>query len=234
MKNNEKGYLKKTLVLANYVLITSIALFAGLILFVFFGYRQINDFLEPIKQYGSIGDALSGTITPIMTFMGSILIYLTLRAQVQVNNENQLSIIRNQNDLAILSILNFLKESVENFSCEDNSGSSGIYCFLQKNYCAGNHGFDPNQEVGEFYAILDLFVLLISKIDDLDSNIKKEVSETLAVLFKYKIAYFFYENNNFDFDGRSCQECNAQHGLPVKAVNKLNSIKKYLASYLND
>jgi hypothetical protein len=208
-------------------------LFLSLVLLVFFGYKHINDFLEPIKQYGSIGDALSGTITPVMTFIGSVLIYLTLRAQVQVSNENQLSIIRNQNDLAILSLLTLLKESIERFSCEDNVGSAGIYCFLQKNYCAGSHGFEPNQEVGEFYAILDLFVLLISKLDDLDSNIKTEINATLAVLFKYKVAYFFYENYNFEFDGRSCQECNAQHGLPVESVNKLNNIKKYLTPNLN-
>ena len=121
LDNSVNSYAKWTLILG-----------AILIFILPFSVSFLN--LEVLGEYGPVGDTIGGITSPVSQLLGSILIYLALKAQLdantiiqnQVNEDNKQSLIRHDLE-QIHELYSFFQNNIKSFSYDkDFSGRSSL------------------------------------------------------------------------------------------------------------
>ena len=110
LDNSVNSYAKWTLILG-----------AILIFILPFSVSFLN--LEVLGEYGPVGDTIGGITSPVSQLLGSILIYLALKAQLdantiiqnQVNEDNKQSLIRHDLE-QIHELYSFFQNNIKSFS----------------------------------------------------------------------------------------------------------------------
>lgn len=197
---------------------------------------------------GPIGDTIGGITAPITSLLGSYLVYLALRAQIDANSiiQTQLAQDRARNEIQyhteeINSLYCYLKDSIDNFdfSTLDSSafgkdsytrGSEAIYLMLQQVYCDDYCTTDKleltrNPKITEFHSILIICNKLMEKINSSTIPTKNVMKTLVCHQFSYRIMPFLNDISEEELRGDFCRDCKKNHGLPDEIVNLINNIK---------
>lgn len=203
---------------------------------------------------GLLGDTIGGITSPVLSLVGSVLLYIALTDQIEANNLLSVQIEEAKQDSKIQRELEHISElyhlferSIESFPYEDKqfdeAGRRG-YATVYKGTIALTHfvdhllvsDADPHDDhmhgadtgVKEFRSIIKSAELLIDRISN--SHVTPEDKRFYKNLILHRISY----NLSPDFEripadrrmGIRCKICGEDHGsFPVILFNSIEELK---------
>lgn len=216
MNKNERNKLSCKGII--YLIVGSLCILIAPTILTLPACASIFDFSES----GQIGDTIGGITAPIVSILGSILVFWALKAQIDANNIVQ-SQIKEQWDRENLNLLcDRLIKSIDGFSIEyeDNSkktGSEAIYDMLHELYCASGHSkddIDANPTTAELISILEICKAAKTTLDNSKITDKSAFELVIIHQFKYRIyPRVKKEGEAKSFTEHYCEEHQAYHGL---------------------
>lgn len=91
-------------------------LIIGILIF-FLPYLFTRDFdIISFKDTGNIGDTIGGVTAPFLSFFGSILVFLALKAQIDANEEIKIQFQRQNQDQLFFRLIDNLHNRITNYS----------------------------------------------------------------------------------------------------------------------
>ncbi|MEZ5047197.1 MAG: hypothetical protein R2831_09425 [Chitinophagaceae bacterium] len=234
---------------AKWVLIVGILL--TLILPFMFYFLKINF----LGELGPLGDAIGGITSPFSQIIGSILIYLALKSQLDANNITQNQIkdeniqkFVNRELEQIHELYLFFENNIKNFSYqhahnENNKeqqqivyGRRGIKLFLDH---IEEMGFDihDGQEIlkvdgiREILSIMNMAKLILQKIQM--SNVSSTDKDFYNTILKHELVFSIFPTTELDNEKniqlKQCDVCKAYHGnFPPLIFNQIQELKQLL------
>lgn len=232
---------------AKWILITgTVLMFIVPFLIEFFNIKHIGEF-------GTVGDTIGGVTAPISGLIGSILIYLALKAQIDANGIAQQQIIENEKQEAIKheldqiqQLFTFFENSIKNFTYElkltDSSrigtimyGRRAIKCFLQdiEDMKINLHDDElilKQDGVKEILSILKSAKLFLEKvqasdISDMDKSFYKQ-------LIYHELLFGVFPDSEIEsiknIKLNQCEICSISHGsYPPVLYDEILILKAY-------
>lgn len=190
-----------------------------------------------LGNYGTVGDTIGGITSPISSLVGSILIYLALKAQIDANSIAQLQIDENEKqDLIkheldqIQQLFTFFENSIKNYTYEtklDNPsqphsllyGRRAIKSFMQDieemNIDLHNDEIVIKQDgVKEILSILKSSKLFLNKL--VTSNVPESDKMFYKQLIHHELLFGVFPSSEIeggkDLKLTQCEVCNLSHG----------------------
>lgn len=211
-------------------------------------FTQLN--IMSFNHTGEIGDTIGGITSPFINIMGSILVFLALRAQIDANLLIQEQIDNQERDkrLDIESkqlnqYYNNLKSSIDNFEYKNleiysektdqpiYKGSEAIFRLIEDYFCT-YHGTEEatsyNPKITELISMVEICNILLVKIKNSDIPDR----ETLWTLTNHQYIYRIFPRMSNEFPDRIdtywCEGCNMNHGFPEKLSSPIKNSYKLI------
>ena len=236
--NSVNSYAKWTLILG-----------AILIFILPFSVSFLN--LEVLGEYGPVGDTIGGITSPVSQLLGSILIYLALKAQLdantiiqnQVNEDNKQSLIRHDLE-QIHELYSFFQNNIKSFSYDkDFSGRSSLIFgkraikhFFQdiEDMNVNIHNDDDILKIDgvrEILGIINSAKLILQK--NKNSKLAKEDKEFYNTLIYHELVFSIFPAKEIENEDplalKKCTICEIYHGnFPPLIFHKIQELKKEL------
>ncbi|MCP9752035.1 hypothetical protein [Ferruginibacter sp. HRS2-29] len=235
-----------------------ILFFVGLVLIIVSPWIfTITNFWDRLNfsQTGQIGDTIGGITSPIVNLVGAGLVFFALQAQIEANTllQNQLFADNIEKEKEkqtqnLNQLYTYLNESINNFKFLSlqmgftpsgpvppdpvlTTGSEGIYNLLSQILC-DFHGTEDelldNPCVAEFFSILEIFNLLLEKLQTTSSDNKEILTTLTKHQFQYRILTRIKNETIEDLKISFCKVCKHDHGIPDKMLALIESIKSKL------
>jgi len=220
-----------------------------LTLFLPFSIHLFN--LDEIRKYGTVGDTIGGITSPISQLIGSILIYLALKAQLdankiiqnQVNEDNKKSIVRHDLE-QIHELYSFFQNNIKSFSYErelDKSknilfGKRAIKLFFEdlEEMNVNIHSDDDILKIDgvrEILSIINSAKLILQK--NKNSNLPNEDKDFYNTLIYHELVFSIFPAKEIEKEDplelKKCTVCEIYHGnYPPLIFHKIQELKNYL------
>ena len=201
-----------------------------------------------VGNFGSVGDAIGGTTNPISQLIGSILLYLALKAQISANGiiQNQIekdnAKVQEQHNIdQIQTLYSFFQDTMKNFSYEfsnENSkqllyGRRAIKCFLN-DLEQMNVNIHSNEDVLMYDGVRELLSILKSaenlfhRIDNI--ALQSQYVHFYRNLLQHELLFniFPYQDldDNVNEKTRVCSVCGEAHSYyPPIIFDKLKKLE---------
>lgn len=209
-----------------------------------------QSFLGPnFLNTGQIGDTIGGICSPFINILGSILIFLALKAQIEANLIIQRQIDNQKVDRVaeieskqLNQYYQNIQQNIDNFTfstqsspysdtMDSSKGSEAIYKLWNWFFC-DNHldeeQIKGNPKLSELFSILEICSLLLTKLKK--SNVPDK--ETLWVLTKHQFEYRIFPRLRTEFPDNikkyHCSSCDKFHGLPENMCELIKGIHENL------
>jgi len=208
--------------------------------------------LTHLTDFGTIGDAFGGIANPLAQIVGSVLLYLALRAQISANSILQMQInaentkeMQRRGVKLVHELYTFLEHGIDTFSYEDKfEGSNGIQvlhgrrairCFIDDIEEMNIDLHDPKQllqqdGVREILSILRIAENILDRINhaDIDENDKLFYID----LMKHELTFSIFPYTDLDESANLkleiCEECHKPHGnYPPLIFDKMQQLKRH-------
>ncbi len=209
--------------------------------------------IKHIGEFGTVGDTIGGITSPISGLIGSILIYLALKAQINANTIAQQQINENEKQESIKheldqvqQLFTFFENSIKNFTYElklkeqINSGTilygrRAIKCFLQdiEDMKIDLHDDElilKQDGVKEILSILKSAKLFLEKvqasdISDMDKSFYKQ-------LIYHELLFGVFPDSEIEsiknIKLTQCEICSVNHGsYPPVLYDEILVLKAY-------
>lgn len=240
MKKNTQNWSKRFIVILWTV---------GGLMVLTFPYILTRQGLETFnfKETGQIGDTIGGITAPVCSLIGSILVFLALRAQIEANKIIQKQITDQKHDEANKKNVQFffdqfkiLREELDNFyeytaSFQDTirlTGRKAIASIL-KDIIADNvnrhesENLEPKGKEKELLFLVNEFYNLCIQIQD--SNISLNDKSNLAELILFQVetkifSCFDYHEKDNNALSKPCNKCGKRH-LGLRSIFFINTIE---------
>ncbi len=213
-----------------------IVLIAGIVLVLFAPYLFTRAGIISFKETGTIGDTIGGITAPITSLIGSILVFLALRAQIVANEiiqgqiEDQIKDDKLKKELAYISDLyKHLQDNINAIQFDKSKGVGAVLyilnTFAQKEPAIA-HRIDSLSQgrLAEYYGVLKLTKLFVQQVNK--ATIDQSDKEYFKELIKHHIESFV--SPYLDKNIAACSLCDTIHnGIPleisslVKEINEL-------------
>lgn len=186
---------------------------------------------------GEIGDTIGGITAPIVNFMGALLVYYALRAQINAN-----ALIFDQFEYQKMSTyisgqISFIREDINNFRLIDrritNKPEPGTESIskLFSVLCDESHGtyFFENhmREIDQIAMFLDRLCIILLKIDEctLSESDKKQFYETVLFTYVNQLKGILDSSEAYRFDKIGAdQHGKRKVGIPETIYSKYDII----------
>lgn len=211
--------------------------------------------LEIFKETGQIGDTIGGTTAPISQFIGSLLVYWALKAQIDANQIIQDQIVEEQKKSEIQheleqihELYNFFERNLNKFDYTLNAdhgtpnqnpvivyGGKAVQCFIRD---LQNLGLDPHDDQGllkndhirEILGIMNSGKLILERINN------SKISEDDKIFYKqiilHELTYSIFPSFELETKNRNevllCNICKLPHGnFPAIIYDNLQILRMY-------
>ncbi len=209
--------------------------------------------IKHIGEFGTVGDTIGGITSPISGLIGSILIYLALKAQINANTIAQQQINENEKQESIKheldqvqQLFTFFENSIKNFTYElklkeqINSGTilygrRAIKCFLQdiEDMKIDLHDDElilKQDGVKEILSILKSAKLFLEKLKT--SNIPEMDQSFYKQLIYHELIFGVFPDSEIEsvknIKLTQCEICNISHGsYPPVLYDEILILKAY-------
>ena len=176
--------------------------------------------LQYLKDSGDIGEAIGGISSPFVQILGSVILFLALKAQIDANGILQLQIEKENTKEQLRHELNQLHE---------------LYLFVERNI--KNFSYDQTKTIdGKSQMILlhsrRAIKCFIEDLENLDVDIHKEDDILMFDGVKEIMSIFPYQelDNQAHLKQEPCAECGQYHAnYPPLIYDRLQEIKKCFA-----
>ncbi|WP_073310482.1 hypothetical protein [Flavobacterium terrae] len=185
---------------------------------------------------GQIGDTIGGTTAPITSLIGSILVYLALKAQIRANEIIQEQIDDQKKDekakkqlTYISDLYKYFLQTVESFEYDKAKGNGGIIKLsrelanLDRKFAHDDSLYDKGKmaELNAIFRLENLFIEQLNKVN-IDSNDKQYFNE----LIKFHLDSFVLPYINAESEKPQCILCGENHnGFPKKLAELVQKIE---------
>jgi len=230
-----------------------ILIIGGLIIIIAPAVLSLKSFFIGFNQNtGFIGDTIGGITSPITNIIGSILVFLALKAQINANEiiqkqiDNQ-EIKDKKRDISsqLHRLYNTLEENIKNYNFrgfnsdfdydetdhKEFKGSDGIHKFFRTIRCDFHQSEESLLEttcITELLSILQLCNLILKKLESNDID-DKELLQTLTKhQFEYRIIPALKNMDESDLIPYYCNDCNCKHGIPSILLDEIKEIENLL------
>ncbi|MFK6999977.1 hypothetical protein [Flavobacterium oreochromis] len=204
-----------------------------------------------LGKYGTVGDTIGGITSPISQFIGSILIYLALKAQLdankivqeQIDEDNKLSLIKHDVE-QIHELYIFFQNNIKSFSYERIAyqksqiiyGKRAIKLFFQS---FETISIDVHSDteilkidgVREILSIINSAKLILQKIKK--SDISVEDKQFYFTIIYHELVFSIFPAHEIENEDplalKKCQSCNLyHHNFPPLIFHKIQDLKNEL------
>lgn len=209
--------------------------------------------LHYLKDYGEIGDAFGGISNPFVQILGSVVLFLALKAQIdanrilhqQIEKENTKEQLRHELD-QLHELYMFVERNIKNFSYDQEKMIDGktqmillysrraIKCFIEdlESLDVDIHKDDDILRfdgVKEIMSILYSVELFFNKIKD--SEIAPYHKNFYKTLMQHELLFSIFPYQELDNQAHlrhePCDECGVYHAnYPPLIYDRLQEIKK--------
>lgn len=237
-KNRDNIYAKWTLILG--IILT---------LILPFSIHLFN--LEQLGKYGTVGDTIGGITSPVSQLLGSILIYLALKAQLdankiiqnQVNEDNKQSLIRRDLE-QIHELYSFFQNNIKSFGYEKETkgkrevvfGKRAIKSFFQ-DIEEMNINIHSDEDilkidgVREILSIINSAKLILQK--NKNSKLENEDKEFYNTLIHHELVFSIFPAREIENEDplslKKCTMCEIYHGnFPPLIFHRIQELKNEL------
>ena len=209
----------------------------------------IIDFTET----GQIGDTIGGITAPFVGLLGSILVFLALKSQIDANLNLQEQLERQDNEKKIENeskqihqLYNNLKGIIDNFRYTTLEGwqasriqqqvfygSEGIYKLFQDLYCNSHYSDEAlkcNPKIAEIISMLEICDALLNRVIDSEIAEKETIKTLTAHQFLYRIFPRIRPEFPNNIEQYYCENCKEMHGLPSRIGELFKSIVAKVAT----
>lgn len=192
-----------------------------------------------LKNFGDLGSAIGGLTAPIIGIAGAILLYQTIKLQINIQKEQK-------EREGIVLLISLLKDSIDKFeykNCRYNKrlnrnepygklthSATAIYNLLEQMYCNSEHIGVDIPALSAFESILQMTASLFTMLDKAKISSKYPLELMLVHQFSFRV--FPRLKDEVDLNQRFCELCKRNHGLPGEYVLLLNSLKLRCSTYL--
>lgn len=241
-KKKEHNYARNTLILG-----VTLTIFAPLLLSGFS--------ISKIGSYSNIATAIGGVTSPIMQLMGSVLIFIALKDQLEANKIAQTQIVENEKQQSrehelqqIQQLFIFFDNTIKEYTyvSSDNtlvnsekpilSGRRAIKCFLhdiQTLTIDEEHNKEQvikRDGVKEILSIIDSAKLFLEKIEN--SNVPNDDKLFYKKLIHHQLIFGVFPDSELDVFSntklKECEVCDLNHGnYPPLVYQGILDLKKY-------
>lgn len=207
--------------------------------------------LEELGKYGTVGDTIGGITSPVSQFLGSILIYLALKAQLdanmiiqdQVNEDNKQLIIRHDLE-QIHELYSFFQNNIRSFSYEREIENNKIILSGKR---AIKHFFEDMEEmnvnihsdddilkidgVREILSTINSAKIILQKTKN--SKLTEEDKEYYNTLIYHELVFSIFPAGEIESVDplalKKCEMCEIYHGnFPPLIFLKIQELKNQL------
>ncbi len=243
MRTAAANYSKLLLIAGGFLLIFSPIIFAFLAP------------LEIFKETGQIGDTIGGITSPISQFIGSLLVYWALKAQIDANQIIQDQIVEEQKKSQIQheleqihELYNFFERNINKFdytltadhgAANQNPvlvyGGKAIQCFIRDLPNLGIDSHDDetllkNDYVREILGIINSGKLILERINN--SMISEDDKSFYKKIILHELTYSIFPSFELETKNRSeillCNVCKLPHGnFPAIIYDNLQILRMY-------
>lgn len=201
------------------------------------------------ENTASIGDTIGGITSPITNILGSILIFLALKAQLKANEiiqtqieDQKLKENQKENSTQLHRLYNTLESNVKNYSfkgfneedCDKvHKGSDGIHKFFSTIRCNFHQDEESLLEttcVTELLSILQICSMILKKLENSYLEDKELLHTLTKHQFDYRIMPALRNLNDTDLTPYYCEECYCTHGIPHVLLTEIKEIQRLLKS----
>ncbi|MBX2995346.1 MAG: hypothetical protein KF681_10995 [Bdellovibrionaceae bacterium] len=209
--------------------------------------------IQYLREYGEIGDAIGGISSPLVQILGSAVLFLALKAQIDANGILQLQIEKENKKEQLRHEINqlhelylFVERNIKNFSYDQKTTVDGkshktllhsrraIKCFIED---LENLDVDIHNDadvlmydgVKEIMSILNSVELFFEKIKN--SNIEAYHKNFHKTLMQHELLFSIFPYQELDnkahLKQEPCPECGVYHAnYPPLIYDRLQEIKK--------
>ena len=203
------------------------------ILFTQFGIISFNN-------TGQIGDTIGGITAPITGIIGSILVYLALRAQIRANEIIQTQISEQKIDEKDKKLLSYISElygyfqrAISDFEYKDSNGNGALIKILSElsrinRKVAHDDSVFEKGKIAELNALFNLEKLFVKQLTK--STIDENDKEYFKELIRFHLESFVLPHINFESTIAPCEICGSKehNGIPFKLAEIIKSIEQSL------